>query len=142
MQICLRCTFIETITQRAFARGYIDPIYTEAECEERERHNIMGNAWFGKKRSSKGVVHPVDQGVMRIKVRMSRSQLNDLIGKVDMTKGNSELGRLIVQECSKGKLHARVVAAAGDGSDRGNRYARGWGLRPIQEHGDDDHVHM
>lgn len=91
----------------------------------------MGNACFGKKRSSKGVVHP-DEGVT-IKVRMTRGQLQDLIGKVDvMSNGNSELGRLIVEECSKGRLHARVVAAAAgvDDSQRANiKFSRGyWGL--------------
>lgn len=99
----------------------------------------MGNAWFGKKRSTKAVVHPVVQGVT-IKVRMTRAQLHDLSKKVDMiSNGNSELlGRLIVQECSKGRFHARVVAATdGDGSQRPNMYPRGWGLNPIQENIDE-----
>lgn len=92
----------------------------------------MGNACFGKKRSSKGVVHP-DEGVT-IKVRMTRGQLKDLIGKVDvMSNGNSELGCLTVEECSKGRLHARVVAAAAAGVDDSQRanikFSRGyWGL--------------
>ena len=93
----------------------------------------MGNAWFGKKRSSKGLVHPVGQGVT-IKVRMTRGQLKDLIEKVDMSKGDSELGRLIAQECSKGRLHARFVVPDGGSERANNKYARGFGLRPIQEH--------
>lgn len=103
----------------------------------------MGNSWFGKKRSNNGVVHPIvlrgvrDQGVT-IKVRMTRSQLKDLIEKVDMSGGNGnseQLGRLIVQECSKGRLHARV--AAQDDSERANNYSRGGGLRTIQEHSEE-----
>nr|KYP71991.1 hypothetical protein KK1_011276 [Cajanus cajan] len=87
----------------------------------------MGNVWFGKKRNTKAVVHPAVQGVT-IKVRMTTAQLQDLTEKVDMSNGNSELGRLIVQECSKGKLHARVVAAAD--LTRANMYSS---LSPIHE---------
>ncbi|RDY13615.1 hypothetical protein CR513_01435, partial [Mucuna pruriens] len=75
----------------------------------RTRRDAMGNAWFGKKRSTKGVIHPVVHRVT-IKVRMTRSQLQDLTEKLDIhNNGNSELGRLIVQECSKGTFHARLL---------------------------------
>ncbi|KAJ1414759.1 hypothetical protein SESBI_18705 [Sesbania bispinosa] len=83
----------------------------------------MGN-WFGKERSSRD--RGRDEGVT-IKVRMTKGQLKDLVGKVDVSNGNSELGRLIVQECSKGRLHARVAAAD----------SMLWGLRPIQEHSEE-----
>ncbi|KAG5044524.1 hypothetical protein AAZX31_03G239700 [Glycine max] len=106
----------------------------------------MGNAWFGKKRSTKAVVHPeVVRGVTTIKVRMTKAQLMDLTQKVDMTNnyGNSELGRLIVQECSKGRFHARVVvvaaaaASAGHDSQRAHMFSRERGLTPIQENSDE-----
>ncbi|KAK7285730.1 hypothetical protein RJT34_20510 [Clitoria ternatea] len=61
----------------------------------------MGNACFGKKRSDNVVVHPVLQGVT-IKVRMTKTQLNHMM----ITNANSELARLIVRECSQGRLHA------------------------------------
>lgn len=102
----------------------------------------MGNACFGKQsqRNNKGVVHQAetmvdgarDQGVT-IKVRMTRGQLSELIGKVDMSNSNSELGRLIVQECSNGSLvHARIVVGNDDMSNY--KFSREQGLKPIQEH--------
>ncbi|CAI8615794.1 unnamed protein product [Vicia faba] len=100
----------------------------------------MGNACFGKSTHNKGVVHPIavhrDQGVT-IKVRMTKRQLKGLIEKVDMSndmEDDTELGRLIVQECSKGKLRARVVTAAKGENDHSYKFSRGQqGLRPIQE---------
>lgn len=96
----------------------------------------MGNACFGKKRHNKGVVHPVavhrDHAVT-IKVRMTKVQLKGLIEKVD-TIDDTELGRLIVEECSRGRLCARVVAAANGESGHSYKFSRGQqGLRPIQE---------
>jgi len=102
----------------------------------------MGNACFGKKMSNKGVVHPVvvhrirDHAVT-IKVRMTKGQLKDLIGKVDTNNANLELGHLIVQECSKGRLRARVVAAAVGDHDHSYKFSKGRSLRPIQEHSED-----
>jgi hypothetical protein len=102
----------------------------------------MGNACFGKKMSNKGVVHPVvvhrirDQAVT-IKVRMTKGQLKDLIGKVDTNNDNLELGHLIVQECSKGRLRARVVTAAVGDHDHTYKFSKGLSLRPIQEHSED-----
>ncbi|CAL5195077.1 unnamed protein product [Lathyrus oleraceus] len=93
----------------------------------------MGNVCFGKTRHNNGVVHPVavhrDHAVT-IKVRMTKRQLKGLMEKVDTSNDvdDTELGRLIVQECSKGKLHARVVVAA-----NGDKFSRGQGLRSIQE---------
>ena len=51
---------------------------------------------------------------VRIKVRMSAGQLKELAGRVDLSKGgyNSELGRLILQECLLGKFSAAPVVAA------------------------------
>ncbi|KAJ4847465.1 hypothetical protein Tsubulata_019170 [Turnera subulata] len=47
----------------------------------------------------------------RIKVRMTASRLKELMGQVDLGKGNSEvLGRMILQDCLEGKFGARVVA--------------------------------
>ncbi|GAU13703.1 hypothetical protein TSUD_348070 [Trifolium subterraneum] len=109
----------------------------------------MGNACFGKKRSNKGsvlhplAVHHVRSQAVTIKVRMTRGQLKDLMGKVDTSNDNSELGHLIVQECSKGRLRARVVAAATDrDQDHPYKFLSGHGLtlRPIQEHSEEDVV--
>ncbi|KAE7999293.1 hypothetical protein FH972_003740 [Carpinus fangiana] len=64
----------------------------------------MGN-WFGRKK----VVHPLPQeyspSCLRVKVRMTKTQLRELM---DLSKGDSELGRLILQECMEGRLSARV----------------------------------
>ncbi|KAE9593591.1 hypothetical protein Lalb_Chr18g0044691 [Lupinus albus] len=67
------------------------------------------------KTCNKGVLHPLDHEGVRIKVRMSKGQFNDLIEKVDMSKGNLELGCLIIQECLKGRLHANVVVVSNVG---------------------------
>ncbi|XP_061992973.1 uncharacterized protein LOC133710850 [Rosa rugosa] len=84
----------------------------------------MGN-WVGKERA----VHPdpvdEDEGLhgvgskslMRIKVRMTKRELKELMAQVDMTNGgdNSEkLGGLILKEFLEGRLCARVVAVAAD----------------------------
>ena len=108
----------------------------------------MGNVWFGKKKSSKAVVHPVashDRAgaapeastSVRIKVRMTRGQLRDYLAKMDVNEGTSELGSLIMKECLKGELHARVDANA---SEPTFKYAKGWSLSPIQEHSEEDHL--
>lgn len=47
---------------------------------------------------------------MRIKVRMTRRELKELMGKVESSKGRSELGRLIMRELSTGRFQARVLA--------------------------------
>jgi hypothetical protein len=64
----------------------------------------MGNL-FGRKKT----VHPLESESsscsLRIKVRMTKQQLRELM---DLSKGNSELGRLILQECLEGRLNARV----------------------------------
>lgn len=95
----------------------------------------MGNACVGKKKSNKGVVHPVivhgvGDHVVTIKVRMTKGQLKDLIEKVDTSNANTELGNLIVRECFKGRLGARVV----DGDHDSYKFSRGQSLRSIQEH--------
>ncbi|EXB83813.1 hypothetical protein L484_023418 [Morus notabilis] len=79
----------------------------------------MGN-WSGKILSKE--VHPLDDdgqrrtttittrssSSVRIKARMTVKQLKDLAAQVDMSKdtNNSELGRLILQQCLEGKLSA------------------------------------
>ncbi|KAJ9681037.1 hypothetical protein PVL29_020103 [Vitis rotundifolia] len=81
--------------------------------------NIMGN-FFGMMQQ---VVHPwshEEQGWkkiptascsgVRIKVRMTTTELKELMATVDSSKGSSEMGRLIMRELSKGKYQARVVA--------------------------------
>ncbi|KAK4848783.1 hypothetical protein QYF36_017277 [Acer negundo] len=87
----------------------------------------MGN-WLGRNR----VVHPLlldhdddhDQLArleqpstsLWVKVRVRASQLKELTAKADSNSNssqeNSELGRLILQECLEGRLTARVVPAA------------------------------
>ncbi|XP_022759614.1 uncharacterized protein LOC111305989 [Durio zibethinus] len=46
---------------------------------------------------------------MRIKVRMTKRQLQELKAHADMSEGNSDLGRLIVKECLEGRLSPHVV---------------------------------
>lgn len=45
----------------------------------------------------------------RVKVRMTASQLKELMAKADISKDNSELCRLIMQECAEGRLTATTV---------------------------------
>ncbi|KAK3194530.1 hypothetical protein Dsin_025840 [Dipteronia sinensis] len=83
----------------------------------------MGN-WLGRNR----VVHPLlldhddhDQlerleqpsTSLWVKVRARESQLKELTAKADSNSSgdNSDLGRLILQECLEGRLTARVVPA-------------------------------
>uniref|UniRef100_A0A2P2QPB3 Uncharacterized protein n=1 Tax=Rhizophora mucronata TaxID=61149 RepID=A0A2P2QPB3_RHIMU len=49
----------------------------------------------------------------RIKVRMTASHLKELMVRVDMSKGNSELGRLILRDSLEGRLGARIVSGEG-----------------------------
>ncbi|MCH79465.1 hypothetical protein A2U01_0000214 [Trifolium medium] len=94
----------------------------------------MGNACFGKKRSNKGsLLHPLV---------VHRVRYQAVTIKVDTRDDNSELGHLIVQECSKGRLRAQVVATATDGDhDHSYELSSGrQGLRPIPEHSEEDIV--
>lgn len=71
----------------------------------------MGN-WLGKKAQ----VHPRAQpsrGV-RVKVRMTRTQLRELTSRADRSEGSTELGLLILRECFEGRLPAPVIVP-GDG---------------------------
>ncbi|GMI69547.1 hypothetical protein like AT3G61930 [Hibiscus trionum] len=46
----------------------------------------------------------------RIKVRMTKTRLEELVARSgDTSKGNAELGRLIVKECLEGRLSPSVV---------------------------------
>lgn len=76
----------------------------------------MGN-WFGK---DKGVQPVDDEGLgkttrsssgVKIKVRMTTRQFKELVAQVDKSKPshNSELGRLILQQCLEGKFSSPVV---------------------------------
>ncbi|OMO64197.1 hypothetical protein CCACVL1_21957 [Corchorus capsularis] len=48
---------------------------------------------------------------IQIKVRMTKKQLEELMAKAgrSLSQGSSEVARLIVKECSEGKLSPRVV---------------------------------
>lgn len=46
---------------------------------------------------------------LRIKVRMTTRRLKELMAQTDLSKGNSELGRMIMQECLESRLCAYVV---------------------------------
>ncbi|KAJ4728030.1 hypothetical protein OWV82_001034 [Melia azedarach] len=81
----------------------------------------MGN-FFGKKAVHPAVNQECDElrrlinetsSSMRIKVRLSRNQLKELMAKADLSKGNSEFGRLILQEYVEGRSTGRVMAGQG-----------------------------
>ena len=84
----------------------------EPELELKRNRIVMGN-FFGRKKG----VHPVDQAdgirvpssYLRIRVRMSKRKLKEMMAQVDLTQGNSDLGGLIMQECLEGRLNARAV---------------------------------
>ncbi|KAK9910094.1 hypothetical protein M0R45_034069 [Rubus argutus] len=110
----------------------------------------MGN-WVGK---DKGVVHPIDEyegqdrtqspnSLMRIKVRMTKRQLKEMMAQVDKSKlGHrirEELGCLILQECLQGRLSAWVVA---ESDHEVSKYERGWMLSTISEEDEQEHYHL
>lgn len=76
----------------------------------------MGNR-FGKKQVVEQVNRELEEVErlipqpckLRIKVRMSPSQLKELMTKADISKDNAELCRLIMQECAEGRLTATTV---------------------------------
>ncbi|KAJ6955648.1 hypothetical protein NC652_006916 [Populus alba x Populus x berolinensis] len=93
----------------------------------------MGN-WFARKYLA---VHPTDQdgedivksslitpssSSLRIKVRMTTTQLEELMALADLSQGSSDLGRVILQECLDGRFRARVVV--GDEGLLSSEYAR------------------
>ena len=93
----------------------------------------MGN-WFSRKYLA---VHPMDQdgedivksslitpssSSLRIKVRMTTTQLEELMALADLSEGSSDLGRVILQECLDGRFRARVVV--GDEGLLSSEYAR------------------
>ncbi|KAM1406219.1 hypothetical protein ACFXTH_000907 [Malus domestica] len=83
--------------------------------------------------------HKTSSSSLRIKVRMTTTQLEELIAEVDMTRGpksNSELGRVILRECLEGRLSARTVAAVE------NHDARVWKLSTICKGGEEEHEHL
>jgi hypothetical protein len=59
---------------------------------------------------------------LRIKVRMTTTQLKELMTQADLSEGNSELGSMILQECLDGRFRARVVV--GDEGLLSSEYAR------------------
>lgn len=101
-------------------------------------------------------MHPLDRGlfdggngtvdgVRRVKVRMTREQLKELMKKTASKDGvnNNDsdwLARLVYEECVKGSLHGcvSVVVDSGD-SSACKKWYRGHHsiLAPIQEHSDD-----
>ncbi|KAF8412062.1 hypothetical protein HHK36_000015 [Tetracentron sinense] len=53
--------------------------------------------------------HPLS--ALRIKVRMTTRELKELMAQADPSKGGeSEIGRLILQECLKGECDARIIS--------------------------------
>ena len=62
---------------------------------------------------------------LRIKVRMTKTQLKELMRQADSSQGNSELGSLILQECLDGRFRARVVVGEDEGLvSSGSEYAK------------------
>ncbi|KAL3572186.1 hypothetical protein D5086_026090 [Populus alba] len=51
---------------------------------------------------------------LRIKVRMTTTQLKELMTRAGSSPGNSELGSMILQECLDGRFRARVVVGDED----------------------------
>ncbi|MBA0862669.1 hypothetical protein Goshw_011405 [Gossypium schwendimanii] len=47
--------------------------------------------------------------LVRIKVRMTKAKLDELMAHASMSQGDSTLGHLIVKECLEGRLCPRVV---------------------------------
>ncbi|KAL3725891.1 hypothetical protein ACJRO7_030861 [Eucalyptus globulus] len=75
----------------------------------------MGN-WLGKKVQGHPRAQP-SPGI-QVKVRMTRTQLKELMSRVDPSQGDAELGPLIMQERLEGRLPAPVIVPSGDGGER------------------------
>ncbi|KAK9279479.1 hypothetical protein L1049_013158 [Liquidambar formosana] len=57
----------------------------------------------------RGLLHQAPRSSTRIKVRMTTTQLKELMAQVDdRSKADSEVGRLILQQCFQGACHARA----------------------------------
>ncbi|VVA25557.1 PREDICTED: POPTR_0014s10080g [Prunus dulcis] len=114
----------------------------------------MGN-WVGR---YKDLVHPSEDhkeirhrtspNSLTVKVRMTTTQLKELMAQVDMMnmakdRNSEELGRVILQECLEGRLTAGIVAAAAENhGDQVSKYARGnWMLSTICEGKEEQHEH-
>lgn len=69
----------------------------------------MGNLFAKKKVVEQGNPELEQPCKLRIKVKMTASQLKELMAKADISKDNSELCRLIMQECAEGRLTATTV---------------------------------
>ncbi|KAL4379703.1 hypothetical protein GQ457_02G001500 [Hibiscus cannabinus] len=109
-------------------------------------HMGMGNC-FGR---SKTTVRPLENDVeitkirksldsasspTRIKVCMTRTQLEELKARAaDARKGNSGLGRLIVEECLEGRLSPRIVVGETNRVSENSR-SRRLSLSTIDEKG-------
>nr|DAD36157.1 TPA_asm: hypothetical protein HUJ06_006797 [Nelumbo nucifera] len=51
------------------------------------------------------------RSTLQVKVRMTRKEFKDLMAEANlMSKGNAEIGRLIMEECFKGKTDVRLVS--------------------------------
>lgn len=58
--------------------------------------------------------HRTSSNSLKVKVRMTETQLKELMARVDMSKENSNqlLGRLILNDCLQGRFTARIIASA------------------------------
>ncbi|KAJ6320144.1 hypothetical protein OIU78_015517 [Salix suchowensis] len=57
---------------------------------------------------------PPSSSSLRIKVRMTRTQLKELMRQAGSSHGNSELGSMILRESLDGRFRARVVVGDDD----------------------------
>ncbi|OVA04714.1 hypothetical protein BVC80_1719g43 [Macleaya cordata] len=54
---------------------------------------------------------------LRIKVRLTTRLFKELMAKADLSKGETDIGHLIVKELWKGNCDARVVSSGNSGED-------------------------
>ncbi|ONI23591.1 hypothetical protein PRUPE_2G197100 [Prunus persica] len=114
----------------------------------------MGN-WVGRYKDlvrpsedHKEIRHRTSPNSLSVKVRMTTTQLKELMAQVDMMnmakdRNSEELGRVILQECLEGRLTACIVAAAAEHhGDQVSKYARSnWMLSTICEGKEEQHEH-
>ncbi|KDP28420.1 hypothetical protein JCGZ_14191 [Jatropha curcas] len=74
----------------------VNPI--TADHHQEEEDNFMSH------------INTISSTNLRMKVRMTKTQFLEL---ADSSKNNSELGRMILQECLEGRLRSRILVDQG-----------------------------
>ncbi|KAG5231522.1 hypothetical protein OIU76_005622 [Salix suchowensis] len=76
-------------------------------------YQAVFSADHGSRAGKSNLITPSSSS-LRIKVRMTRTQLKELMRQAGSSHGNSELGSMILRESLDGRFRARVVVGDDD----------------------------